>query len=271
MVKKSPFLLLIILILTGCSPIQLQNPTPTVGVIYASMTAEMGGELSIENECIRVGNHTLVWPADFSVQVENNSVSVTSGLVTGRRKQDTFRDGELVQSGGGIVETRDALDDTIYNAQFNEHLEESVPAHCPAPFWVVGSIDHYPSTGPTSLTPVDLSKPIPFPLQDKPDGERAVMEALASGTLIFVNNCIRISGPQGTSHMLIWPPDYSLKTENGTVEIINEAGEVVAKVGDRVQIGGGEVWSLPLLASSIQEQIPSQCTAPYWIVGDVVP
>jgi hypothetical protein len=70
------------------------------------------------------------------------------------------------------------------------------------------------------------------------------------------------------SYLLIWPPDFDISIESGTIEILNGAGEIAAHIGDRVRISGGEIPLLSMLDKSIQEQVPPQCIAPYWIVGE---
>jgi hypothetical protein len=70
--------------------------------------------------------------------------------------------------------------------------------------------------------------------------------------------------------LLIWPPDFEMRIENGTIEILNRDGEVVAHIGDRVQVSGGEIHLLSMLDKPVQEQVPPQCAGPYWIVGDEV-
>ena len=94
------------------------------------------------------------------------------------------------------------------------------------------------------------------------------MDALASGTLVLVDNCLRLKvNESDISYMLIWPPDFSLKDENGNVNILNENNKIVASIGDQVQMSGGEIKLLILLDKSIQEQVPSQCIEPFWLMG----
>ena len=117
----------------------------------------------------------------------------------------------------------------------------------------------------------DPSKTILFPRQEKTDGERAVMDALIPGTLVLVDNCIRIDSDEAkTSYLLIWPPDFNMTIENGTINILNGEGRIVAYIGNRVQISGGEIKLLSMLDKPVQEQVPPQCAGPYWIVGDEV-
>jgi hypothetical protein len=107
-----------------------------------------------------------------------------------------------------------------------------------------------------------------FPQQEEVDGEREAMTAQIFGTLVVVENCIRVNVDESdTSYLLVWPPDFTLDTEMGVIQILDKDGKVVAHVGDKVQIDGGEVRSLSVFSESMQERIPSSCSAPYWIVG----
>jgi hypothetical protein len=114
----------------------------------------------------------------------------------------------------------------------------------------------------------DPSKTIFFPRQEKTNGEWAAMDALARGTLVLADNCIRLERDKPlANYLLIWPPDFNISIENGTIKIVNGDGKIVASIGDRVQMSGGEIHLLSQLDKSIQEQVPPQCTGPYWIMG----
>jgi hypothetical protein len=118
----------------------------------------------------------------------------------------------------------------------------------------------------------DPSITIFFPRQEKIDGVGAVMEGDVDGMLVLDENCIRVnSGEAKTSYLLIWPPDYNITIENDTIEVRNGNGEIVAHIGDRVHVGGGEIPSLSVLGKYVQEQVPPQCTAPYWAIGEKFP
>lgn len=133
-----------------------------------------------------------------------------------------------------------------------------------------------PTTDPSSHSnesqlPTATSSPdnaIFFPRQRKTNGEWAAMSALTRGTLVFVNKCIRLErGRSLDSYLLIWPPEYNLSNANGIIQIINEDGNIVASIGDRVEMSGGEIHLISMLDGYIQEQVPPQCTGPYWIIG----
>jgi hypothetical protein len=129
-----------------------------------------------------------------------------------------------------------------------------------------------PSENPL-LTPAtsDLGETIYFPRQEKTEGERAVMEALVRSTLVLVDNCIRLQNQSDEviiDYLLIWPPDFNISNENGAVNILDGNNNIVALIGDKVEMGGGEIHSLSMLGKFIQEQVPPQCPGPYWIVGE---
>jgi hypothetical protein len=127
-----------------------------------------------------------------------------------------------------------------------------------------------PSENPLPGTS-DPGETIYFPQQQKTEGERAVMEALVRGTLVLVDNCIRLqyqAGEVDIDYLLIWPPDFNISNEDGAVNILDGNNNIVASIGDKVEMGGGEIQLLSLLDKFIQEQVPSQCPGPYWIVGE---
>ena len=125
-----------------------------------------------------------------------------------------------------------------------------------------------PSENPLPGTS-DPGETIYFPRQQKTEGERAVMEALVRGTLVVTDNCIRLERNISlVNYLLIWPPDFNISNENGAVNILDENNNIVASIGDRVEMGGGEIHLLSLLDEFIQEQVPPQCPGPYWIVGE---
>lgn len=107
-----------------------------------------------------------------------------------------------------------------------------------------------------------------FPRQEKKDGEWAAMDALTGGTLVMVDNCIRLNIDKSNgSYLLIWPPDFSVTVQDESTNVLNEENKVVTSVGDRVQMSGGEISSISMLEKYIQDQVPSQCPGPYWIIG----
>lgn len=62
----------------------------------------------------------------------------------------------------------------------------------------------------------------------------------------------------------IWPPEFTLRAEGGQVLVIDGEGQVVARAGEEVYMGGG---SVPVTDEWVLQQIPTACRGEYWIVG----
>jgi hypothetical protein len=125
-----------------------------------------------------------------------------------------------------------------------------------------------------NYAPTTASEPnnaIFFPRQEETDGERAVMDGETTGRLVITDSCIRLERDNsGGSLLIIWPPEFRLSNENGTIRILNGDGEIVAHIGDRVHVDGGGIPLLSMMDKSIQQQAPLQCSGPYWIIGNEI-
>ncbi len=92
------------------------------------------------------------------------------------------------------------------------------------------------------------------------------MTALATAKLTLEDGCLSIG-----EHLIIWQPDYFANDNHGQIEILNRDGKVVARVGQEVSMGGGEIPLTPELERQLFEPIPSQCHGPYWLLGQLDP
>ena len=97
----------------------------------------------------------------------------------------------------------------------------------------------------------------------------AFMEALLQGKLAVTEGCLRVTG-SGGSHLVIWQPDFFVNNHEGVIEILDRNGEVVARVGEEIRIGGGEVPLTEKLKQLLREPLPEQCRGPYWSMGELV-
>jgi hypothetical protein len=100
------------------------------------------------------------------------------------------------------------------------------------------------------------------------------MEALTEGRLELDNGYLRVDNVD--NYLLIWPHGFSLRTEGEEILVIDDNGQVFARVGDKITVGGGEI-AIPeeeakeLIEESIVDQpLPDDCQGPYWIIGEVV-
>jgi hypothetical protein len=68
--------------------------------------------------------------------------------------------------------------------------------------------------------------------------------------------------------LLIWQPGFSTRTEQGITQVLDNTGQVVASVGDYVEMGGGldedPTWM------GLKEPLPKDCPKPYFVVGNEI-
>jgi hypothetical protein len=108
-----------------------------------------------------------------------------------------------------------------------------------------------------------------FPVANKPSEDS--MTALLEGELSLEDGCLRVSDRGYDNYLLVWPYGFSLSTEGGVIQIIDDTGQPIADVGGRVKIGGGECAKPCEGIAKYSAQLPSdRCSGPYWIVGEVI-
>jgi hypothetical protein len=69
--------------------------------------------------------------------------------------------------------------------------------------------------------------------------------------------------------LLIWPNGYSVKVENGKIHVLDKNGEVVARVGDRIKVGGGET-PITNVEKLIGYSLPDDWEGTCWLVSEIV-
>ncbi len=116
-----------------------------------------------------------------------------------------------------------------------------------------GQVETYP--GPDGQT-------IYFPRQAPTN---VYLTALMEGTLILDSNgCLRVEGARGDAPLVLWRYGFTLRVEGDRIEVHNDKGQAVARVGEPVQMGGG---SAP---NPIDDGLPiATCPGPYWTLGDI--
>ncbi len=101
------------------------------------------------------------------------------------------------------------------------------------------------------------------------------MQALAVGRLVVDDvGCLRLKDDRagGRGDLIVWPPGYSMTVEDGEIQIVRGDGQTVARVGDRVEMGGGQITPTSGSREAYEEKlkISEKCMGPLWIVGEVV-
>jgi len=95
------------------------------------------------------------------------------------------------------------------------------------------------------------------------------MQALVSGRLVLDDGYLRVRTLWPLRGILIiWPYGYSWKAEDSEIWIINEEGRAVARVGDKIQIGGGEIPA-SFAEEKIGQPLPADIEGPFWLAGEV--
>ena len=91
------------------------------------------------------------------------------------------------------------------------------------------------------------------------------LEALIAGELILENGCLRVKEADGNSVLLIWRPGFSVREDQGIVQVIDSEGQVAASVGDFVEVGGGFAGNPA--SRGLVKPLPEDCPGSYWLVG----
>ena len=130
-------------------------------------------------------------------------------------------------------------------------------------------------TLPPHVVPVVFYEPIygppPFPLNPDPSIHfpqmkmkgYADMEALMVGDLIVKDGYLYVGRT-----LIVWQPDYFVNSDNGTIEILDRNGKVVAREGEELTMGGGNVDVTEQLNRMLKEPLPPGLAESVWIQGD---
>ncbi|MCD4753702.1 MAG: hypothetical protein K8R40_11575 [Anaerolineaceae bacterium] len=110
-----------------------------------------------------------------------------------------------------------------------------------------------------------------FPTLKEP--ATSYMEAELSGELALVDGCLRINDGYD-DYLIVWPYGFGLSiNENGIIQVIDDTGHPIMKVGDKVKVGGGGGEMSGEDSGDISAfsgHLPSdRCPGPYWILGEI--
>jgi hypothetical protein len=139
---------------------------------------------------------------------------------------------------------------------FNETLEKAgvkLPEH------VVQVVVYEPLSGPPPF-PVNPDPSIHFPQMKMQS--MSGMAALMVGDLTVRNGYLYVG-----DHLVVWQPDYFVNSDNGTIEILNREGKVVAREGEEVVMGGGNVPVTEQLNQMLKEPLPTGTAESVWVQG----
>lgn len=124
-----------------------------------------------------------------------------------------------------------------------------------------------PGAAPPPTDPEALG--VFFPRQERPRGD-VPLANLGGELSVDDAGCLRVTYPSGDV-VPVWPPEYELGAEDGAIYVLDGEGNVAAKAGDRVEMGGGEVGTslegIAIVGEQTRQELYRRCPGSYWIVG----
>ncbi len=92
------------------------------------------------------------------------------------------------------------------------------------------------------------------------------MLALLEGKLVLEDGCLRAD-----NYLLVWPYGFSISADGKVIQIVDNTGKPIARVGDKIKLsGGGGEMPREIIANYSKELPSDRCSGPYWIVGQVI-
>jgi hypothetical protein len=89
-------------------------------------------------------------------------------------------------------------------------------------------------------TPAEPSL-VAIPTADPPVGQVACMDALLAGQLAADPDAgVVVQAADGSTILVVWPHGWAAVDQDGMRILLNDHGDPIARVGDRVEIGGGQ-------------------------------
>jgi hypothetical protein len=95
------------------------------------------------------------------------------------------------------------------------------------------------------------------------------------GVLELQSGCLFVARPEDR-WLLLWPEGFTARTAEGNIEVLDEEGDLVARAGDHIRLGGGETNPLEVGGTAQAEDrateltgqdIPERCGDLYWLVS----
>ena len=158
-------------------------------------------------------------------------------------------------------------------------VRRQLPKKCSGKFWYVGDgvrpnlrfdsdLFHLSVITSTERSAILLEK---RPILD----EWKELPSTISGQLVLYtpSRCPRLfseSGMTRTDYVPIWPSGYNMEFKDNKLIVKDETGNVIASEGDELTLSGGGIphsWESEEYRQ-LSYNIPGDCYAPYWIVGE---
>ena len=189
-------------------------------------------DLKTAQQKVSQAAETLGIPISSSISVMDNRVTVQVG------NPDLFR--KAVRAAG---QTLPDLVDIVANDP--NHLTDTLRSQVDTYWGPEGQTIYFPKQAPTNVS----------------------LTALMEGTLILDSNgCLRVKVERGDTPLVLWRYGFTLQVDGDRVEVHNDKGQLVARVGEPVRMGGGSAPNPVDDGLSI-----ATCPGPFWALGDIEP
>ena len=237
------------------------------------------GTVMVRDGCLRLdaSNYNardytmlLVWPGGYSLGMDAEGLHVKdaagelvvrpgddarfTGSFPGEKYRDTFyrRDrGDWPR--WMVVEWEQKK--TEWRQVVEQPWQERLGTECSGPFLLIG--DDATAVGPEEAGSHVVPGPVYFPVNGHERGG-STMAALIEGDLVLDEECLRVN-----EALIIWPPGFKPHVEGDQVEVRNGGGKTIARVGDRLGVGGGYYPGVPPFRDN------PVCLGPFYLAGSV--
>ena len=129
-----------------------------------------------------------------------------------------------------------------------------------------------PQTARASSSPAVASSRVPgvFVAERRPGGEYMLSE-IRGELVLDERGCLRVRH-RGVSSVIVWPSGFEPERSDGGVRILDREGEVVAKVGEAVYMGGGgtPIRGSEAVDDGTRRELLKRCPGSYWVAATPV-
>lgn len=252
------------------------NPDPSVHfpqfivrpVTY--MTADFTGILELKNGYLYAGEHIIIWLPGYFVHNNNGTIEVwdRNGTVVGRV-------GEPISMGGGISEL----------GNYILLLKEPLSPEADGPFWFQAGA-RLNLNFESELFNLEIitcnerdyyffTKKTPLEAQG---GRNFIITGTFTASKIIDSKCARIAvydeadnSTVITSYNPIWPSDFSTRSNDGTLEILDGNGNVIARDGEEITVDGIKISNnYSDLFNQLRNEMPGECYSTNLLVERVI-
>jgi hypothetical protein len=120
------------------------------------------------------------------------------------------------------------------------------------------------TTGPSSAIPGVF-------FAQRPPGGADMLAEIRGELVLDERGCLRVRH-RGGSSVTVWPSGFELERSDGGVRILDREGEVVAKVGEAVYMGGGgtPIRGNEAVDDGTRRELLKRCPGSYWVAATPV-